>query len=107
MVSDTDPDGELLWRQLLFLADRRSLREMEELLQRFLASQRPLLNIDHCRCLIRLLQYDDSDLLSWISASQPIPDEWKSDSMGDELRDMVVCLRDHRSISPTTHQREL
>ncbi|MBF0125012.1 MAG: succinate dehydrogenase assembly factor 2 [Magnetococcales bacterium] len=71
MVNESDSDSELdrLQRQLLFLADRRSTREMELLLQRFLASQRPLLNIDHCRYLIQLLQCTDADLLDRIGTS--------------------------------------
>ena len=52
---------------MIFLAERRSMAEMEQLLTRFLAERLHLLEDEECRRIIVLLQYADADLLDWLS----------------------------------------
>ncbi len=65
--------SEFLHKRLAFLADRRSMAEMEQILARFLADRLHGLEGDACQRVIDLLQQSDADLLDWLSGLKEPP----------------------------------
>lgn len=66
--------SEHLRRQLLFLADRRSMAEMEQILARFLKERLSHLEEEACRRIMALLQQTDADLLDWLPGLKEPPE---------------------------------
>ena len=64
---------------------RRGMLELDQLLEPFAREQLPLL--DECRqqVYVRLLQYQDPDLLAWFMGHTKAPDS--------QLRDMVALIK--------------
>lgn len=62
-----------LQKQLAFVASRRSMAEMEQILDRFLKAEWQHLDDDQCRRLLQLLACPDADLLEWLSGITPPP----------------------------------
>ncbi len=61
-------------RKLAFIASRRSMAEMEVILDRFLQARRAELDEAACERLLILLQRADADLYDWLSGiSEPSP----------------------------------
>lgn len=60
-------------KKLQFMALRRSMREMEWLLENFLQNQLQTLQEDDCTRLVALLAHADHDLLAWLAESAPLP----------------------------------
>ncbi|MEO5364435.1 MAG: succinate dehydrogenase assembly factor 2 [Magnetococcus sp. DMHC-8] len=63
-----------LRKQLVFLAERRSMAEVEQILSRFVAQRLAGLADDACRRVILLLQQTDLDLLEWLSGQREPPE---------------------------------
>lgn len=64
-----------LRKRLVFLADRRSMAEMERILLRFLADCLPDLADDACHRVMDLLQQQsDPDLLDWLGGLKEPPE---------------------------------
>ncbi|MBF0460401.1 MAG: succinate dehydrogenase assembly factor 2 [Magnetococcales bacterium] len=61
---------ETIRKRLIFLAERRSIAEMERVLSRFLAERFAQLTDEECQRVIVLLQQPDWDLLDWLSDLQ-------------------------------------
>lgn len=68
-----ESDASLLKKQLLFLAERRSMAEMERILSRFMEARLAGLEEDGCRRVEALLQQADADLLDWLSGHKEPP----------------------------------
>lgn len=77
-----------LQRRLAFVASRRSMREMEELLARFLGQRLPHLDDSTCATLLSLLQEADADLLDWLGGVTPPPAR-----VGPDLLDLLRPFR--------------
>ena len=66
--------SDALRRRLAFLADHRSMAEMERILGRFLANSLSHMDDGACHRVIDLLQQSDADLLDWMSALKEPPE---------------------------------
>lgn len=70
------PDVPLRAKQKVFMfrALRRSMAEVERIMQRFVASE--LANLDDATCdrLLLLLEHSDADLLDWLTGVQLPPE---------------------------------
>ena len=60
-------NSEILRKQLILLAQRRSMAEMEHILDRVLADGLSHWGDETCQRMIALLQHSDLDLLDWLS----------------------------------------
>ncbi|MBF0446641.1 MAG: succinate dehydrogenase assembly factor 2 [Magnetococcales bacterium] len=78
------PGGSIspLQKQLFFYASRRSMSEMERILERFIVSQLQKLDDDACTRLLALLQQPDPDLLDWITGVVPPPATLDREALG-------------------------
>ena len=67
-MAATLPSGPItpLQKQLFFQASRRSMSEMERILERFIDSKLTTLDDDACRRLLDFLNHSDPDILDWI-----------------------------------------
>ncbi|WP_420904429.1 succinate dehydrogenase assembly factor 2 [Candidatus Magnetaquiglobus chichijimensis] len=61
-------------RRLVFLAGRRSMAEMERILERFLERELAGLDDRACAGFLELLEESDADLLDWMGGIKPIPE---------------------------------
>ncbi|MBF0176939.1 MAG: succinate dehydrogenase assembly factor 2 [Magnetococcales bacterium] len=66
-----------LRRRLVFLASRRSMLDVEELLRRHLDLEQ--LDMTECLALEKILQFPDNDILDWLSGVQVPPPEVNRD----------------------------
>ncbi|MBF0141049.1 MAG: succinate dehydrogenase assembly factor 2 [Magnetococcales bacterium] len=69
------PDGPLSPKQkaFMFRALRRSMAEVERIMQRFVSSELASLDDDTCDRLLVLLDHSDADLLDWLTGVKPPP----------------------------------
>ncbi|MBF0449111.1 MAG: succinate dehydrogenase assembly factor 2 [Magnetococcales bacterium] len=84
------PEGSIspLQKQLFFQASRRSMSEMERILERFIASQLQKLDDNACTRLLALLQQSDPDLLDWITGVVTPPATLDREALG-----WITCFR--------------
>ncbi|MBF0263418.1 MAG: succinate dehydrogenase assembly factor 2 [Magnetococcales bacterium] len=68
-------------RRLAFLAGRRSMAEMERLLDRFLERELKGLDERGCTAFLALLEESDADLLDWMGGIKPIPARIDADAL--------------------------
>lgn len=64
-----------LQRRLVYMATRRSMVEMEQVLHGFLVSAWEELDDSLCLRLIGLLEHSDPDLFDWLGGLQPLPND--------------------------------
>ncbi len=62
-----------LQKKLQFMADRRSMLEMEQILARYLEGRLAHMEDDACQSLLSLLDNSDADLLDWMAGVSPVP----------------------------------
>lgn len=60
-----------LQRRLAYTALRRSMLEMDRILERFLHTELSRLDDSQCERLLTLLQQPDADLLEWLAGEPP------------------------------------
>jgi len=58
---------------LLFRALRRSMAEVERIMQRFIAQELAQMEDDACDRFMELLNHSDADLLDWLTGVKPPP----------------------------------
>ena len=84
---------DIIRKRLVFIAERRSMSEMEQLLSRFLAGQLDQLTDEACERMILLLQQSDLDLLDWLSGFREPP-------VGVD-REVLGWMAGYRTVSQT------
>jgi succinate dehydrogenase flavin-adding protein (antitoxin of CptAB toxin-antitoxin module) len=62
-------------RRLTFLASRRSMREVEQLLCHFVEQHLPIADRATCCHFSRLLSCEDADLIDWLLGMRPPPED--------------------------------
>lgn len=84
--------SEACQRRLRFLAERRSMREMEDMLTSYLSPRLKTLAEVDCQRLIALLGEADLDLWDWIQGNQPIPAQVDAVL----LQEIILALTKHK-----------